>query len=87
MISDFFEKLKRNFALNSSVTILNNKQVLIENCKNIVECNDILVRIISSNYEIEVWGVNLKISNYSSKTIAVNGEIQSVNVVKRGKNN
>lgn len=82
---EFIEALKRSVALNSSVTILDNKQVLIENCKNIVECNDVLVRIISSNYEIEIWGVGLSISNYSSKTVAVNGEIQSVNLTKRRK--
>lgn len=85
-MNGFLDKIKHDFYLNSSINILDNNQILIENCKKILECNDILVRIISSDFEIEIWGSNLTITNFSSKTISVNGEVQTVTLIKRRKN-
>lgn len=84
-MSGFFDKIKHDFYLNSSISILDNNQILVENCKNILECNDILVRIISSDFEIEIWGANLTVTNFSSKTVSVNGEVQTVTFIKRRK--
>lgn len=81
----FLEKLKRNYYMNSCVSVLDNKQVLIENCKTILECNDILVRIVSSGFLIEIWGKDLTANNYSSKNVSVNGEIQSISLTRRSK--
>lgn len=77
------EKLKRNYYLSSQVSILDNNQILIENCNTILECNENLVRIISNNYEIEIWGNNLLLTNYASNSVIVKGKITSVTINER----
>lgn len=86
-MSDLLNNLKRQFYLNSQVMIMDNNQMIIENCRNILECNENLVRIISCDFEIGVWGSELTLSNYSSKTVCVEGKIQSIEITERRKQN
>ncbi|MBE6837653.1 MAG: hypothetical protein E7509_06680 [Ruminococcus sp.] len=79
------EKLKRGYYLSSQISILDNNQILIENCKNILECNENLVRIISNNFEIEIWGSDLFLTNYASNSVLVKGKISSICINERRK--
>lgn len=82
---EFLDKIKREFYLSSQVSVLDNNQILIENCKNILECNENLVRIISNRFEIEIWGRELVLTNYASNTIIVKGNIDSITINERRK--
>lgn len=66
--------------LNSHITIYDNRKVVIEKCRQIIECNEILSRVITPNYEIEVWGNDLKMSNYCTQSVEVTGTIQTINI-------
>lgn len=85
-MSVFFDNFKSRFYLNSQVKIFDNSQMLLENCKNVLEVNENVVRVISSCFEIEVWGTDLSATYFSSKTVMIKGKIQNVNITKRGKN-
>ena len=83
-MNSMVEKIRKMFYMNSCISVLDNKQVLVENCKSLLECNEILVRIVAAGYIVEVWGRGLTTNNYSSGSVLVQGEIQSVSVTKRG---
>ncbi|MFT3951055.1 MAG: YabP/YqfC family sporulation protein [Oscillospiraceae bacterium] len=76
-------KMRDLLYLNSCVTITDNTQVLLENCKKIMECTEILVRVQTAEYEIEVWGTGLTMDNYSAASVVVRGTIQNVSIMAR----
>ena len=55
----------------------------IENCKKVVEYNDIYLKILTSNMILEVWGSELSISDYNTDGIIIRGKISSVEFMKR----
>lgn len=75
---------KEAMYLNSYISIIDNERVIIENCKTILECNDMLVRIITKEFEVEIWGSELSITNYATVSVEVCGTISSVSLQKRG---
>ena len=76
--------LRNGLYLNSSINIVDNTQIIIENCKNILECNEMIVRVVSSKFIIEVWGSELYVSSFANKSIRIDGEITNVSLIKRG---
>lgn len=76
-------KAREFMCLNSHITILDNDVAIIENCKQIMECNEILAKILTGKFEVEVWGTNLSLSNYCTQSVEVRGKINSVNIISR----
>ncbi|MEG0615558.1 MAG: YabP/YqfC family sporulation protein [Oscillospiraceae bacterium] len=64
--------------MNTNVVITDNKCVEIDNCKKILEYDNIYIKIQTVNMIIEVWGSDLSIENFSTDGIAVNGKINNV---------
>ncbi len=79
----FTGKAKEFMCLNSYINILDNTKVVVENCKQILECNEVLARICTGSFQIEIWGHDLSLSNYCEEYIEVNGVIESVSLVSR----
>lgn len=84
-MSDILRSVKKKISLNSQISIIDNQKVLIENCKSVLEVNENLVRILSSDFEINVWGNDLNLTNYSSNAVSVNGKIKSMEIIERRK--
>lgn len=76
-------RAKEIMCLNSHITILDNSVAVIENCKQIIECNEIMTKVMTRNFEIEVWGTDLSLSNFCSDCVEVRGKINSINIMSR----
>ncbi len=85
LISKFEKSVLSTVDMNSCVVIKACKEVKIENCKRILECNEVLVRIKTSDCDISVWGEGLKLECYNENIITVFGEISSVEFEVRAK--
>lgn len=89
-LNDIKDNLKERtydaFYYNSDIEIIGNKRAIIENCKHIIECNDIMVKIHTVFFVITVWGSNLSISDYNKENVIINGKIFSVEIEQKGKN-
>ncbi len=81
----YLGKVKDLSSLRSMITISGNSEVLIENCRQVNECNDIRCSVVASGDLIDVWGAELSLSSFSNGSVAVNGKIQSLNIEKRGR--
>ena len=66
--------------LNSYISIID---VLVENCRSINECNEIMVRVSTKENDVEIWGSELKVTNYTNTSMLVEGRINSVNVTRK----
>ena len=52
----FFGKTRELLYLQSYIKINDNSSALVENCRQILECTDVCVRLLTSRFEIEIWG-------------------------------
>lgn len=63
----------------SQIVICGCSYLEIENCKRIMEINDIYLKIkTEDDIIIEIWGTDLRISDYSTNGIAVRGNLTSL---------
>jgi hypothetical protein len=67
------------------ITISGNNEVLIENCKKLIECCDIRCSAESAGYLIDIWGSGLTATSFANGSIGVCGEVQSVAIEKKSR--
>ncbi len=78
------KKLFKNAAFYSSyISITDNEKVILENCRSINECSDIMVNISTTENDIEIWGTGLTVTSYTNTSIEINGKINTVSISKR----
>ncbi|MBP2663404.1 MAG: sporulation protein YqfC [Firmicutes bacterium] len=61
------------------ITMLGNKQLLVENHKGIIEYTPSLVRIKLNQGELFIYGEKLTLGNLQAEQILVEGVVQKVN--------
>jgi len=70
--------LRKNLYLDTTVSINDNREVIVENCKKIIEYNDIFIKISTSTITLQIWGRELIIKNYENNGIIIVGNISSI---------
>ena len=60
------------------ITVNGFDEILIENYKNILEYQDILIKINTFEGAITIYGFNLKLDQLTDEDIKVNGKIDSI---------
>ena len=67
----------------SYMTITSDRNVMIEGCRQITECSDILARIATRQFTVEIWGSDLTVDSFSNSSVRVSGRIASLSLEKR----
>ena len=70
--------VKKKLYLNTYMNLTDNTHLEIENCQKILEYNDIYVKLKTSTLIISIWGQNIRISDYNTDGIIVDGIFSSV---------
>ena len=70
--------VKKKLYLNTYMNLTDNTHLEIENCQKILEYNDIYVKIKTSTLIISIWGQNIRISDYNTDGIIIDGKFSSV---------
>lgn len=83
MRDKIIEKGRSMLYLNTIIQISDNKEVIIENCKKIIEYNDIFLKVKTRNMIVQVWGHNLKINDYNTGGIIIKGIIESIELINK----
>ena len=60
------------------ITINGFDEILIENYKNILEYQDVLIKINTFEGAVTIYGFNLKLENMTDEDIKVKGKIDSI---------
>ena len=60
------------------ITIMGFDEILIENYKNILEYQDILIKLNTFEGAITIYGFNLKLDQMTDEDIKVKGKIDSI---------
>lgn len=69
--------------LNTIIQISDNKEVIIENCKKIIEYNDIFLKVKTRNMTVQIWGQKLQINDYNTNGIIIKGIIESIELIDK----
>ncbi|MGN0667224.1 MAG: YabP/YqfC family sporulation protein [Huintestinicola sp.] len=76
------EFLENRMNLGSQVTVCGKEYAEIDNCRRIMEFSDICLRVkTGGGMIVEIWGNGLHLSDYSTGSIAVRGEISSIEFI------
>ena len=67
----------------SYITITSDSNVMIEGCKQILECSEILARIATRQFTVEIWGNELTVDSFSNSSVRVSGRISSLSLEKK----
>lgn len=87
ILNNIRRSARKTLFLNTYIQIIDNEKVIVENCKHIVECDDILVKLLTADFYIQIWGQLLTISDFNSEYVIVNGKVSSIEILPRGKGN
>ncbi len=79
------KKVRKALYYNTTIQIIDNDKAIVENCKHIIECNDIMVKLKTADYYIEIWGQNLTVNDFNTENVVVNGKIQKLEIIPKGK--
>ena len=69
--------------LDSYLHLHGNRQLRLENCRRVLECNDLRVRLETRDLTVEIWGTGLRVFDYSDNSVLVRGKISSVQLSER----
>lgn len=72
------DELRKKLYLDTTIIVTDNKCIEIENCKKIIEYNDIYICLRTSSVTVRIWGKDLKISDYKTGGLVVEGTISSI---------
>ena len=69
--------------LDTYMHLHGNQQLRIENCRKILEYNEVLVRLQTLDMMIEIWGTNLRVFDYNDSSVMITGKITSLNLTEK----
>ena len=75
IISKFIKSKTYN---NTYTSLSDNTHMEIENCKKILEYNDLYIKIKTSTITICIYGNNLDISDYNTDGLVIDGIFSSI---------
>lgn len=74
--------VKKRLYLNTYMNMTDNTRLELENCKRILEYNDVYVKLKTSTLTVGIWGENLRLYDYNSDGIVVEGKFSSIEFEK-----
>ena len=69
--------------LDTYLHLHGNEQLRVENCRRILEYNEVLVRLQTLDMIVEIWGTGLRVFDYNDSSVTVTGKISSLNLTEK----
>ena len=69
--------------LGSFVHLNGNREVRVENCRRVLEYDEVRVRIATRELIVNIWGTGLRVFDYNDNNVLVRGKIASVQLSDR----
>lgn len=77
----FFEAFRdkgKEFQNEAQLVLSGKREVYIEGCTDILEYDDIMIKLDIKGEKVLVFGKNLSVSGFTETSITITGEIQSL---------
>ena len=67
----------------SGIHIEGNRELVVENCRRIEECDEVFMQFISGHLRVQVWGSGLRAYDHSTGGLVIRGRIERVELAER----
>lgn len=64
--------------LDSYLHLHGNRELRLENCRRILEYNDVCVRLRTRDLTVTVWGTGLRVFDYKDSSVLVTGRLTGI---------
>lgn len=78
-----YEEFKKNLQKHSDIQVTDDKQIVIDGCRRVVEYNENHIKLELSSMGISVVGMRLKMKNFSIGGVVINGQIHSITFIPK----
>lgn len=75
---------RRLLCLQTYLQMNGNREIYLENCRRILEYNDIRIVVQTTDLILEIWGRDLQADSRSPESLLIRGEIQSMTLTPKG---
>lgn len=72
------EVLRKASGNYSFITVTSNESAIIEGCRRIIECSDVLVIVRTVKFTVEIFGTDMKVRSFNCDSVEVTGRILSL---------
>lgn len=62
----------------TQIQILENREVVVEGCKEILEYDDNRIRLKTKRLEVSIWGGGLELKCFNAENIIISGKVERV---------
>lgn len=84
MFGRITERAREAFFLEPQIYFNSRNEMIIENCKRIEECTEVLVSIVSGKLGINIWGSELRAYNFNGNGLIIRGRLSKIEFTERG---
>jgi len=67
----------------SGIHIESNRELIVENCRRIEECDEVFMQFISGHLRVQVWGSGLRAYDHKTGGLVIRGRISRVELAER----
>ncbi len=77
------EKARELFFLESGIHMVGNREIMLENCRRIEECSDVFISVVGAGLLINIWGSDLRASDFRTGGLVIRGKIAQIEFEER----
>ena len=85
MFNKLTDKFNAAFFEEAGIHISGNREILLENCRRIEECSDVLMSLACGKLLIHIWGNNLRAFDYKTGGLVIRGKIAQIELEERSR--
>ena len=83
MFDKLTENTQRALFMEAGIHISGNRELILENCRRIEECSDVLMSLSCGRILVNVWGSDLRAFDYKTGGLVIRGKIFRVELEER----
>ncbi|MBP5361957.1 MAG: YabP/YqfC family sporulation protein [Ruminococcus sp.] len=83
MFEKISERVREEFSPVSGIHIESNRELVIENCRRIEECDEVFMQFVSGHLRVQVWGSDLRAFDHKTGGLVIRGKITRIEFAER----
>ena len=78
-----YEDFKKSRQRHSDIQITDNKEIVLDGCRRVVEYNENHIKLELSSIGVSIVGMQLKMRNFSIGGVVIKGRIHSITFIPK----
>lgn len=83
MFEKLTNKARETLLLETGLHLAGNRELMVEKCGRIEECSEVFMSLSCGGLLIQIWGSDLRASDYSTGGLVIRGKISRIEIEER----